>query len=66
MNNKAPYLAAFRLNRGRINEIELGTKLGLSENETQYILAQLLAEHRIEYVCEGHSNYRLAQKQRKQ
>ncbi len=50
MVNKDNYFKALVENNGQFNEIDLGEKIGLNEEETTEIIAQLLSEHKIEYV----------------
>jgi hypothetical protein len=50
MKNKEKYYRALIENNGQLNEIDLGTSVGLSEVETTIIIAQLLSEYKIEYV----------------
>lgn len=50
MENKERYYKALKENKGHLNEIDLGEKFGLDENETREIIAQLLAEHKIEFT----------------
>jgi len=50
MENKERYYKALIKNDGQLNEIDLGEKLYLDENETREIISQLLSEHKIEYV----------------
>ncbi|WP_081411708.1 hypothetical protein [Chryseobacterium gregarium] len=49
MENKDRYYHALIENNGQLNEIDLGEKFGLDENETREIIIQLLSEHKIEY-----------------
>lgn len=51
MENKERYFKALKDNNGKLNEIDLGEKIGLLEDETREIIAQLLCEYSIEY-CE--------------
>ena len=62
MENKERYLKALIKNNGRLNEIDLGEKIYLDENETREIISQLLSEHKIEYVENRACNYRLVKK----
>lgn len=62
MENKERYYKALIKNRGRLNEIDLGEKIYLDENETREIISQLLSEHRIEYIENRACNYRLSKK----
>ncbi|GGG97669.1 hypothetical protein GCM10011416_14640 [Polaribacter pacificus] len=59
MENKNRYLKALAEDNGQLNEIDLGEKYGLDEDETRSILAQLLAEHSIEYIENKACNYSL-------
>ncbi|MBP2616653.1 hypothetical protein [Chryseobacterium jejuense] len=58
MENKDRYYNALIENDGQLNEIELGEKFGLDENETREIIVQLLSEHRIEYKENRACNYK--------
>ena len=62
MENKERYYKALIKNDGRLNEIDLGEKIYLDENETREIISQLLSEHKIEYVESRACNYRLVKK----
>lgn len=57
MENKDNYLNALIENDGRLNEIDLGEKIGLNENETREIIVQLLSEYKIEYIENRACNY---------
>ncbi len=59
MENKNNYINALRNNRGQLNEMDLGEKIGLDDEETCSIIAQLLSEHRIEYRQHGACQYSL-------
>lgn len=59
MENKERYYKALIKNDGQLNEIDLGEKIYLDENETREIISQLLSEHKIEYVENRACNYRL-------
>ena len=59
MKNKTQYFKALSANRGQHNEIDLGEKIGLDEQETQSILALLLSENKIKYERKGVCNYSL-------
>ncbi len=50
MSNKERYYTALVENRGRLNELEVGACIGLSDDETQVIIAQLLSEYKIKHV----------------
>lgn len=58
MESKDRYFNALIEDNGQINELDLGQKMGLDENETMEIIAQLLSEHKIEYVENNACNYR--------
>ncbi|MCS4229258.1 hypothetical protein [Sphingobacterium sp. BIGb0165] len=57
MENKEKYYKALIDNAGHLNEIDLGEKIGLNENETNEIIAQLLSEYKIEYTENKACNY---------
>jgi len=59
MEDKERYYKALIENNGRLNEIDLGEKIYLDENETREIISQLLSEHKIEYVENRACNYSL-------
>ena len=59
MENKDRYYHALIENNGQLNEIDLGEKFGLGENETREIIIQLLSEHKIEYKKHSACHYRL-------
>lgn len=65
MGNKDRYYNALIENDGQLNEIDLGEKFGLEENETREIIVQLLSEHRIEYKENRACNYSLMKNQKK-
>ena len=65
MENKNTFYRLFKENDGRISEMELGNKMGLSEDETREILAELLSEYKIEYGENGSCEYRLIEKSKK-
>lgn len=62
MKNKERYYNALIKNDGLLNEIDLGERIHLEENETREIISQLLSEHKIEYVENRACNYRLVKK----
>ncbi|WP_103866504.1 MULTISPECIES: hypothetical protein [Aquimarina] len=64
MENKERYYKAFIENKGQLNEIDLGEKFGLGENETREIIVQLLAEHKIEYTENRACNYSLVKRKK--
>ncbi|MEP2281526.1 hypothetical protein [Maribacter sp.] len=49
MKNKDRYFKALEENQGQLNEIDLGEKIQIDENETREIIAQLLFEYKIRY-----------------
>ena len=57
MKNKEKYYRALIENDGQLNEIDLGERIGLSEDETNEIIVQLLSEYKIEYVDNRICNY---------
>lgn len=59
MEGKLEYYTALKQNNGSMDETNLGEYLGFNDDETQQILSQLLAEHKIEYVPHHASNYRV-------
>ncbi|GLB52767.1 hypothetical protein NBRC110019_18070 [Neptunitalea chrysea] len=59
MGNKKRYYKALIEDNHQLNEIDLGEKLGLDENETREIIDLLLSEHKIEYVENRTCNYSL-------
>jgi hypothetical protein len=58
MENKERFYKALIANNGHINEIDLGEKNGLDEDETRRTIVRLLSEHKIEYLEKGACNYR--------
>ncbi len=62
MQNKNRYYNLLKEDNGRHNEIDLGEKNGLNEEETREIISQLLSEHKIEYEVNKACNYRLLKK----
>lgn len=65
MENKDNYFKALKEDNGQLNEIELGEKIGLDENETMRIIARLLVEHKIEYEANRACNYKVFKTMRK-
>lgn len=57
MENKDRYLKALIENNGKLNETDLGEKIGLDEDETQEVIVQLLSEYKIEYLENRNCNY---------
>lgn len=64
MENKENYLKILTDTKGKLNEMDLGEKLGLTENETRRIISMLLAEHKIHYSVNGACNYSLIKRGR--
>ncbi|MDN3693792.1 hypothetical protein QWZ06_16580 [Chryseobacterium tructae] len=62
MENKERYYNALIDNAGHLNEIDLGEKIGLNENETNEIITQLLSEYKIEYTENKTCNYSLTKR----
>ncbi|WP_422858480.1 hypothetical protein ACOKFD_14015 [Flagellimonas sp. S174] len=65
MENKNRYYNLLKENKGRFNEIHLGEKIGLNEDETQELIAQLLSENKIEFVENRACNYRVIKKSKR-
>ncbi len=59
MKNKDRYFKALIENNGQLNEIDLGEKIGLNEEETREIITLLLSEYKIEYIENKVCNYSL-------
>lgn len=59
MKNKERYYNALVENNGQLNEIDLGEKIGLNEDQTRKIITRLLSEHKIEYGENRSCNYKL-------
>lgn len=57
MKNKNRYLKALIKNNGHLNEIDLGEKIGLNDEETREVIVQLLSEYKIEYGENRSCNY---------
>ncbi len=57
MENKEKYYKALIENDGQLNEIDLGEKIGLNEDETNEIIVQLLSEYKIVYAENRSCNY---------
>ncbi len=64
MEKKEKYYRALIENNGQLNEIDLGEKIGLNEDETREIIVNLLSEHKIEYAENRACNYSLMKSQR--
>lgn len=59
MKNKEKYYKALIENNGQLNEIDLGEKIGLNEDETREIIVRLISENKIEYAENRACNYSL-------
>lgn len=57
-NDKQKYLAALKANNGQLDEIALGEKLGFTDEQTNQIIADLLADNKIEFQSFGLCSYR--------
>ena len=57
MRDKDNYLDALKKSNGRHNILDLGAQMGLDENATMELIAQLLSEFKIEYSVNGHCDY---------
>jgi len=57
MENKEQYFNALIKNKGHLNEIDLGERMGFDENETREIITQLLSEYKIKYTPYMICNY---------
>lgn len=62
MENKKRFYTLLKEDNGKLNEIDLGERIGLTEDETMEIIAQLLAEYKIEYERNRLCNYRVLKK----
>lgn len=62
MENKERFYDVLKEDNGKLNEIDLGEKIGLKEDETMEIIAHLLSEYRIEYERNRLCNYRVLKK----
>lgn len=65
MKNKEKYYKVLIENNGQLNEIDLGEKIGLNEDETRVIIVQLLSEHKIVYVENRICNYSLKKREKR-
>lgn len=57
MKNKEKYNKALIDDNGKLNEIDLGNKIGLTQRETHEIITQLLSEYKIEDIENRACNY---------
>lgn len=57
MENKEKYYKELIENDGLLNEIDLGERMGLTEDETLEIITHLLSEYKIEYIRNRGCNY---------
>lgn len=65
MENKERYHKALIANKGQLNEIDLGESIGIDADETREIIAQLLSEHKVEYLENKICKYGLIKKQKR-
>ncbi|MGO4919958.1 hypothetical protein [Maribacter spongiicola] len=65
MDNKDRYFKALIENKNQLNEVDLGEKIQLDENETREIITQLLSEHRIRYEENSICKYSVVNKKRR-
>jgi len=66
MEAKERYYIALKENKGRLNEFELGEKIGLDEEEVSQIIIILLSEHKITYANHNACNYTIMKRSRKE
>jgi len=59
MENKDRFYAVLKEDNGKLNEIDLGERIGLTEYKTMEIIAELLAEYKIEYERKRLCDYRV-------
>lgn len=62
MQSKNLYFILLKEDDGRLNEIDLGEKIGLNKNDTNRIISQLLMEHKIKYERNRACNYKILRK----
>ena len=62
MKNKDRYFKALIENKNQLNEIDLGEKIQLDEDETREVITQLLSEHRIRYEKNSICKYSVVNK----
>jgi hypothetical protein len=65
MEGKNEYYNLLKTSNGKLNELELGEAMGLDEDQTQEIIAQLLSEHKIAYKTNKACNYSVMTRDRK-
>lgn len=63
MRDKDRFLHALIKSNGHHNVIDLGAQIGLDETATMEVVAQLLAEFKIEYALNGVCDYSLMRSQ---
>ena len=56
---KEKYLQALKINNGQLDEIALGEEIGLTEDEINQIIDQLVTEGKIEFQSFGLCSYRV-------
>lgn len=59
MENKKKYYEALKENKGHLNEIDLGERMGLDEDKTRKIIAHLLSENVLEFDENKNCNYKI-------
>ena len=64
MTDKLKYYEALKLDNGRLDEIELGKKLGIDKARTRELIAILLSEYKIMHAVNGCCNYSIFSKAR--
>ena len=62
MKNKDRYFKALIENKNQLNEIDLGEKIQLDEDETREVITQLLSEHRIRFEEKSICKYSVVNK----
>ena len=65
MTNKEKFYTALIQDDGHLNEIDLGERMGFTEEETNQLIAQLLADYKIDYVTNRDCNYQPIKKARR-
>jgi hypothetical protein len=56
--DKEKFLDALKQNKGQVDEISLGKKLGFNKEQTDKILDSLLSDEKIEYNMQGVCTYK--------
>lgn len=63
--DKDKFLEVLMKNNGHHSVLDLGAQIGLDENDTMEIVAQLLSEFKIEYTVNGFCDYSLMRTQKR-